>query len=613
MARRRTTRRCPQSPAVRRLIAGGCAAFWLVAWPCHAALDARETKQLLAQADSVRTSEPKKFAEIVAVLTEQAESLAPPERQHLHYLQAWRNVYGGNYAKSVPLLEAVIKEAVDPALRFRARATLVNVHALATNYDGAFSNLNTLLDELPNVSDQSARQLGMQVAAYLYNKIGEFDLALSYAERLVAESGAGRGACLAAQLRLQALYESRRVRATSRELQQGVATCAKEGELLIANAIRTYIVNLHLQQKDFPAAIELLLAHHEEVQQTRYPRGIAEWDSLLAQAYHESGNDAEARRYALRTIEFGVKERYTEPLITAYRVLYEIASRQGDAATALSYLEKYVSADKGYLDDVSARQLAYERARHENASNKLQIDALNQENKLLQLQRELASKAAETGRLYIALLIVVALFITLWAYRTKRSQLHFMKLSQVDSLTGIANRPRFIQLAEAVLEAARKSQQQASVLLCDLDHFKAINDRFGHAAGDHVLRQAVLACQSHLRVSDIFGRVGGEEFGIVLPGCGLEDAKQRAERLRVALSAIEPQFDGERCTVSGSFGVTSTETSGYELRQLLAHADAALYQAKAAGRDRVQPYGDTTADAERPDSVDHELRNVGHA
>jgi len=613
MGRRRPALRCPQSPAVRHLIAGGCAAFWLIVTPCHAALDAREAERLLTQADSVKTSDPKAFAEIVAAVTEQSENLAAPQRQHLSYLQAWRNVYSGNYEASVPLLEAVIEQAADPALRFRARATLINVHALATRYDGAFSNLNKLLDELPDVSDQSSRQLGMQVTAYLYTKIGEFDLALNHAERLIAESNTGRGTCLAAQLQLQALYESRRLQATSTELQRGVATCVNEGELLIANAIRSYIVNLYLQQKDFQAAIQLLLAHHEEVQQTRYPRGIAEWDSLLAQAYHQSGNDADARRYALRAIEFGVKDRYTEPLITAYRVLYEVASRQGDAATALTYLEKYVSADKGYLDDVSARQLAYERARHENASNKLQIDALNQENKLLQLQRELDGKAAETSRLYILLLMLVVVFIALWAYRTKRLQLHFMKLSQVDGLTGIVNRPRFLQLAEAVLESARKSQQQASVVLCDLDHFKAINDRFGHAAGDHVLRQAVLACQGHLRVSDIFGRVGGEEFGIVLPGCGLEDAKQRAERLRVALSAIEPQFDGEHCPVSGSFGVTSTEASGYELRQLLAHADAALYRAKAAGRDRVLPYSDTTVGEERLNAVDDELRKLGHA
>jgi diguanylate cyclase (GGDEF)-like protein len=308
-----------------------------------------------------------------------------------------------------------------------------------------------------------------------------------------------------------------------------------------------------------------------------------------------------------------VADQYKEPLVSAYQTLYLLTKEQGDMSAALAYHEKFSQVDKNNLDDVSARQLAYERAKHENASNKLQIDALNQENRLLQLQRQLDSKAAEASRLYIALLLMVVMFIALWAYRTKRSQLHFMKLSQMDGLTGIANRPRFIELAENVLQAALKSQQQVSVVLCDLDYFKSINDRYGHAAGDHVLRQTVLACQSHLRISDVFGRVGGEEFGIVLPACGLEDAKQRAEQLRLAVNAIAPLYDGERCPVSASFGVTSTECSGYELRQLLAHADWALYRAKATGRDRVTPYDPGAVADPSILRIDDELRNASRA
>jgi diguanylate cyclase (GGDEF)-like protein len=333
----------------------------------------------------------------------------------------------------------------------------------------------------------------------------------------------------------------------------------------------------------------------------------------MATAYQRRGSRAAAPQMAMRAIEHSVKDQFTQPLVAAYRVLYEEAEKEGDINNALAYLKKSSAADKAYLDDVTARQLAYERVKSNTLSTKSQLEALNQENKLLQLQRELDSKAAETSRLYIALLILVLLFIVLWAYRTKRSQLHFMKLSQIDSLTGIANRPRFLELAEAVLEAARKSQQQVSVVLCDLDHFKSINDRYGHAAGDHVLRAAVSACQVHLRVSDIFGRVGGEEFGIVLPGCGLGDAQQRAEELRQALSALQPEFQGNCCPVSGSFGVTSTERSGYELRQLMAHADAALYRAKAAGRDRVMPFEDRPVSEGTEIDVDHVLSSAGRA
>ena len=118
--------------------------------------------------------------------------------------------------------------------------------------------------------------------------------------------------------------------------------------------------------------------------------------------------------------------------------------------------------------------------------------------------------------------------------------------------------------------------------------------------------------------ADLVSRVEAAGYAALVvtvdaPLHGLRNREQRAERLRIALSAIEPQFDDERCLVSGSFGVTSTEESGYELRQLMAHADAALYRAKAAGRDRVMPYDGKTVEKERSEPLDDDLRNVSRA
>ncbi|MBL8268283.1 GGDEF domain-containing protein [Steroidobacter sp.] len=576
------------------------------------AIGAEDFTGLLQRADAMKSVNPVEFVRLLDNLHEQQTQLSESQREHLQYLQGWRHAYAGEYAAAIPLLESIVDKASDPTLQFRAGSTATNVRALSAQYEGAFLQLNKLLNKLPEVTDQDARLQGMSVAADLYVLVGEYDLGIHYAEQVVKENARGRGVCRGEQIRLDALCKSKRITADNPDLQTAVNACLSQGESLAANAIRTTQARLFLREHRLDEAIALLERHYGEVEQSRYPRGISEWESLMAQAYQQRGSGNVAQRLALRSVEHSVKDQFTQPLVGAYRVLYEEAEKHGDIANAIAYLKKSARADKAYLDDVTARQLAYERVKSNTLSAKSQIEALNQENKLLQLQRELDSKAAETSRLYIALLMLVVVFIALWAYRTKRSQLHFMKLSQVDSLTGISNRPRFIQLAEGVLENARKSQQQASVVLCDLDHFKAINDRCGHAAGDHVLRQAVMACQTHLRVSDIFGRVGGEEFGIVLPGCGLEDAKQRAERLRQALSSIDPMFEGERCPVSASFGVTSTEISGYELRQLLAHADAALYRAKAAGRDRVMPFDGALADKPAV-AIGEALRNVGHA
>jgi diguanylate cyclase (GGDEF)-like protein len=185
----------------------------------------------------------------------------------------------------------------------------------------------------------------------------------------------------------------------------------------------------------------------------------------------------------------------------------------------------------------------------------------------------------------------ITALIGAWAYRTKRLQLHFMTLSRIDALTGIFNRPYFIEQAESLLEHSRRAQLEVSVVLWDADNFKAVNDRFGHAAGDSVLRRLVHSCKSQLRRTDILGRFGGEEFVIVLPGCGAAEAAARADIMRSNMSRV-PVLEGQagRGTVSASFGVTSSAVSGYELARLLGHADAALYAAKRAGRNRVVVY-----------------------
>lgn len=602
-----------RTDSVRHRLLGGIACLCLGSAAPSFAAQTEDFATTLQRADAVKSVDPHEFTQLIDQLHAKVDALSTQQREHLQYLQGWRLAYTGSYAAAIPVLESLVDKASDPTLQFRAGSTATNVRALSTQYEGAFVQLNKLMNKLPEVTDKDARLQGMSVAADLYVLVGEYDLGIHYAQQVVKENARGRGVCRGEQIRLDALCKTKRIEADDPALPAAIDACLQQGESLAANAIRTTQARLFLRERRLDDAISLLERHHSEVEQLRYPRGISEWESLLAQAYQQRGNSANAQRMALRAVDNAVKDQFTLPLVGAYRVLYEEAERHGDVNNAITYLKKSAAADKAYLDDVTARQLAYERVKSNTLSTKSQLEALNQENRLLQLQRELDSAAAETSRLYILLLMLVVVFIALWAYRTKRSQLHFMKLSQVDGLTGIANRPRFLQLAEAVLETARRSQQQASVVLCDLDHFKGINDRLGHAAGDHVLRQAVIACQSHLRVSDIFGRVGGEEFGIVLPGCGLEDAKQRAERLRVALSTIDPQYEGESCSISGSFGVTSTEVSGHELRQLLAHADAALYRAKAAGRDRVLPYDGGPVDTARPSIIGDDLRNVGNA
>ena len=130
--------------------------------------------------------------------------------------------------------------------------------------------------------------------------------------------------------------------------------------------------------------------------------------------------------------------------------------------------------------------------------------------------------------------------------------------------------------------------------MCNLDHFKKINDTFGHAAGDAVLQQGAACFQLCLRNEDILGRLDGEEFGILLVHCNSIIAQERCERLRESLTSVSIHSDNPDFRPSASFGLSSTTSSGYELRRLLADADAALYEAKRSGRNRVVQFGSPT-------------------
>lgn len=548
--------------------------------------------ELLRRADDIKTSNPVEFGALVQQIEARTPELSASQRQFLDYLRAWQGAFRGDYQTAIPRLREIIRDAESVTLKFRATATVANALAVATQYDEAFAQLTQLLVLLPEVSDVAARQQGLAVIAYLYNQVGEYELGLSYADKLAAEDSSGAGICRSGYLRLEALYKSGQLGDDLVESNATLDTCIKLADSLRANAIRTFKARWYLDRGRAAETIALLNAHYGEVRETGYARLISEYDSLLARAYRHRGNSALARQFALRAIAADARSQnqYTEPLVESHRLLHSLAREQGDTRSALAYHEKYAAADKGYLDDVSARQLAYERAKHEAAANRLQIDGLNKQNEVLQLQQALGKKAVETSRLYILLLITIVAFIALWAYRTKLSQLHFMKLSRIDGLTGIANRPHFIDEADRALENSKRLHQEVCVVLCDLDQFKTINDRYGHPTGDFVLKQSVAACRAHLRETDLFGRFGGEEFCMLLPGCSLADARQRCEQLRGAIAALSAQAGSLVPNVSASFGVASTGSSGYELRQLLAHADAALYRAKHAGRNCVVLY-----------------------
>ena len=158
----------------------------------------------------------------------------------------------------------------------------------------------------------------------------------------------------------------------------------------------------------------------------------------------------------------------------------------------------------------------------------------------------------------------------------------------IDPLTGVTNRRGFLQAGERMLTRARHGRRPAALLMFDLDHFKSINDRFGHGAGDAVLAAFCQAATSLLRPSDLFGRIGGDEFASLLPDTARQDAVLLAERLRAAFEAATHMAAEQALTATVSIGVATSDDASSDLGALLDVADQALCRAKAMDRNRVE-------------------------
>ncbi len=159
--------------------------------------------------------------------------------------------------------------------------------------------------------------------------------------------------------------------------------------------------------------------------------------------------------------------------------------------------------------------------------------------------------------------------------------------SRHDGLTGLLNRRAIEEGIEAQIRRSLRSGEAFSVLMLDLDHFKSINDRFGHAAGDRALRHVATVLLSGVRDVDDIARIGGEEFLALMPGATLDAVMPVAERLREQLAAQPLHFDGTIVAVTMSIGVAQWNDPADDVSRLLVRADAALYQAKQQGRNRV--------------------------
>jgi diguanylate cyclase (GGDEF)-like protein len=187
-----------------------------------------------------------------------------------------------------------------------------------------------------------------------------------------------------------------------------------------------------------------------------------------------------------------------------------------------------------------------------------------------------------------ALLFTISVAFILLAMAKERTELRHRNAAMLDPLTGIANRRSFLQDAGLLAKRHRANPRPTAVLLIDLDHFKSINDRFGHALGDRVLEMFTETARKSVRASDLLGRLGGEEFAAILYDTTRDKAVAVAERIRESFAAAAKEIEGRPLCATVSIGLAYCELSAIDVPEMLAQSDQALYFAKEHGRNRVE-------------------------
>lgn len=197
-----------------------------------------------------------------------------------------------------------------------------------------------------------------------------------------------------------------------------------------------------------------------------------------------------------------------------------------------------------------------------------------------------ASKVLGVTMLLIPLAQVCTAFglilMVMWRYAER-----LRHLSSIDALTGAFNRAGLQDQGGRLAQRLQRGRREMAVLMIDVDHFKQINDSFGHAAGDEVLRFLTRLLRQELRPMDVLARLGGEEFVLVLDGVDASAAVRLAERLRARIAAEAVPIDGVAVAYTVSIGVVTSAHAGYELDKLMGEGDRAMYAAKQAGRNQV--------------------------
>ena len=554
-----------------------------------AALATAPTPARLDALQALRFSDPKAFLEGLRA----AEAAPPPAdpllRDQLGLLGAQAMALESRFPEALQRADQLAREAADESIRLRAAALAVNVQAASREFLDGQKRLEALLATVEPLPDSTVRRHVDLVAAVFYNQLSQSEIALRHAERVLDGDATPVERCTASVQALDARLARAPHQLDEDQFDDASALCSGPATVLPARYVDVLRARWWIAKDDAERASAHLEQQMPALQAIGYSPLLADAHAALAEALQRIGrlDEAQAQTDAVLALSAGLPSGL--PLLSARRTRYRVALARGDDRSALRELQAVLTAERAYEDEVRHLLAAYEAGRQESFARQQALALVEQRNAQLTLDARHAERTATFFTLLAAPLGLAFVALLGWTWHSRRVRRRHRERLQIDPLTTLWTRQHFSEQAAAALATAERRAQPMALVLFDLDHFSQVNSQHGHLSGDALLAAVGAALVRLQEPGRHFGRLGGEEFAVLLPGAGLDEGLAFAERCRTAIAAARATaYDGRAAlAITASFGVVSTTAAGYRLRDLLANADQALYRAKSAGRNRV--------------------------
>lgn len=535
---------------------------------------------------------------VIRSLLAEVDKATPQQRARIRLLAVRNLALQGKVDEATAMARRLAEQTEYPDFRLSALRILANLEMNAGRFEAAFLLLNQALDLLETVDSPSEAVTVYGLASQFHVEAGDGERAVELALKTLHKArmtGDVRRECTALSRLSMAYQAAERMAEAQDSARRALPLCRDSDDPVALGVILLQTADLSLTAGELERA-ETLLDEALISYSDSFLIGQMETRLLLAKL-ELLRNRPEAAIEQVKVVLPVARERDRTALLeAAYGHLATAARQLGNLEDALEYTQLNMQARETQLKRISSLRLAFAQVQFNLRTREQELALVREQARVIELENQ-AQRQRESQREVLLVVGVVMLVLLLaWLVRVLRQRSYFHHLSEVDGLTGLYNHSRFFGRAEELIELARERRRPVILVLADVDHFKEVNDQYGHQVGDEVLRNTSRLISDQMGDGILVGRIGGEEFAICMPDHTLQQAESRVNALRRRLATCTRRENDPKISLSFGIGAVRPGESMIELRS---RVDQALYRAKHEGRDRVvvaeDPYGESSS------------------